>query len=454
MTTLMTTAPLVQRTDEDVIAFVRTPLSAIGCRTGEINTREFLAHVTALVHALPQREFALNLCDNRYLFLVAFCAVQLKRQSNLLPPNKTVKTQCSLSERYESVYVIHDGVELAAGIEHLDMRQLDLTAPGDTISFEVPLDFLSAITFTSGSTGESSPNLKYWRTFVESTKINARYMLPDTDTLYHQLATVPGQHMWGMETSILLPLMFRVCISDVRPLFPQDICNALNDLRAPLILTSTPVHLRAMLISGITFPNVKRVLCATAPLSQALAQDIEKSFHGDLVEVYGCSEVGSMACRHTSRSEVWTRFHGIQFTLQDQACVADAEHLPASVELSDRIELVGDNAFRLLGRSEDMIEIAGKRGSLFEMNKILLSMPAVQDGVVFISPQENGVTRVAAMVVLKEGEKKASVVNDFRSVLDPVFIPRPLYVVDQLPREENGKLSRSKLLALFDACRN
>ncbi|MBM4201532.1 MAG: beta-hydroxyacyl-ACP dehydratase, partial [Gammaproteobacteria bacterium] len=47
----------------------------------------------------------------------------------------------------------------------------------------------------------------------------------------------------------------------------------------------------------------------------------------------------------------------------------------------------------------------------------------------------------------------AALLADLRQRIDPAFLPRPLYLVAALPRQENGKLSRAALAALAHACR-
>ena len=283
--------------------------------------------------------------------------------------------------------------------------------------------------------------------------MNAREMLGDnySEQLLNTLATVPAQHMWGLETSMLLPLFSRLCISDARPLFPQDVARALQQLPEPRLLISTPVHLRALVQSGVTMPPVKQLLCATAPLSDALAQSAESCFNGELVEVYGCSEVGSMARRRTAQTDTWRLFEGLEFA-QDFSIIR-GDHLPQEQPVQDRIETQDGREFRLLGRGDDMIEIAGKRGSLQEMNKLLLATPGVIDGVVFM-PEESAqaITRPVALVVSNEATKQ-DVSARFAAHLDPVFMPRPLLMVDALPREDNGKLPRAKLLAFYQQLR-
>lgn len=460
--------PLSLRNPDAWIAHCTLPLAALGGELGTVRCADFIGQAQRLAEQLPAGKCAINLCENRYLFTLAFCAAIIKQQTTLLPQNRAEATQTSLFEQYAGAYVLHDGAALIApNLPHLDINTLNLLgAPCRDIP-QIDAEFLAAIAFTSGSTGQPKANLKPWRTLVESSQISARFMLPAGDQCYSVLATVPAQHMWGLETSVLLPLFSELCVADSRPLFPQDIHHALAALSEPRLLISTPVHLRAMVLSGLRLPPVARILCATAPLSKDLASDIEVLFQGELVEVFGCSEVGSMACRRTAQQEIWRLFDGLCFTPFNshlagseggETCeggMISAAHLPSSQTLTDRIEWLGAQAFRLLGRSDDMIEIAGKRGSVQEMNKLLLSAPGVTDGVVFMPEPDlarHKITRPAALVVAPKSTK-ADLVAYFAKHLDPVFIPRPLLLVESLPREENGKLPRSKLLVFFEQVR-
>lgn len=443
---------LVCREADAPIAFIHEPLAPIIVRVGEISVSEFLGHVNALAAKLPQSGFALNLCRNRYLFMVAFCAVIKNGQTNLLPPNKNLATQQALCDRYDRSFIIHDGAEVAPGLKQVDLRDLNLSgASQENCSIEP--EALAAITFTSGSTGDSQPVEKTWRIFVESTEINRRYMVPQGADTVNLVATVPGQHMWGLETSVLLALRANVCVSDVRPLFPADIQAALSQIGAPRVLVSTPVHLRAITMSGLAFPPVESTLCATAPLNRALAEETEQTFQGRVQEIYGCSEVGSMAFRAAANSDIWTIFDGIEYQANKDGVYAQAEHLPEEFLLQDNMVFENDRQFRLLGRSSDMIEIAGKRGSLEEVNKILLSTPGVVDGVVFLPETDKALNRLAALFVSESSLDKKLISARFREILDPVFVPRPIYQVDTLPREENGKLGRKNLLAFYEQIR-
>ena len=447
--------PLLERRGDDCFARVSTLLPALGLQPTAVRVDEFIGQVKRLAARLPEAGYTINLCDNRYLFTLGFCAALVRGQTNLLPQNRAPATQTLLREQYPNSYVLHDGLDnLITPCPAFNLNQIDLRGEPECDVPHIAASQLAAIAFTSGSTGQPKANLKPWHTFVTSSRMNAQAMLGDDyrEQLRFALATVPAQHMWGLETSLLLPLFSRLCISDARPLFPLDVAQALQPLPAPRLLISTPVHLRALVHSGVAMPPVKQILCATAPLSQDLAQAAESCFGGELVEVYGCSEVGSMARRRSAQTDLWQLFDGLE--LAQDLSVIRGSHLPQEQPLQDRIETADGRHFRLLGRSDDMIEIAGKRGSLVEMNKLLLATPGVVDGVVFMPDAgQQTVTRPVALVVGTDITKQQLSAR-FAAHLDPVFMPRPLLMVDALPREENGKLPRAKLLAFYHELRN
>jgi acyl-coenzyme A synthetase/AMP-(fatty) acid ligase len=158
-----------------------------------------------------------------------------------------------------------------------------------------------------------------------------------------------------------------------------------------------------------------------------------------------------MAVRRTATTDVWQQFDGLNFTIGDDGAQVSTDYLPAQVDLEDALEPVSPGYFTLAGRLSDQIKIAGKRGSLHEANTVLNSFDGVIDGVVMFPEQDRLVPRLVAMVVLKEGVDKNALRDHFRNHLDFAFVPRPIYIVESLPREENGKLLKTKLLDLYQA---
>lgn len=446
------TFPLLERNLTSAIAHLARPLPSLGGRNGIVEVADFLGHVHRLADQLPDSDHLVNLCGNRYLFMVSFCAAVLRGQVSLLPPNYNPATQVALAERHRNCYVLHDGIAVAEDLPELNLEHVALGGDGVQVVPEIAGDQLAAISFTSGSTGQSKPNPKPWRTKFRGGQLNRRYMLPDAGlTRASMLATVPGQHMWGLETSVILALMADLCVSDQRPLYPADICKLLSALPEPRLMVSTPVHLRAMVKSGLSFPRVERVLCATAPLDPSLAARVESTFGGTLYEIYGCSELGSMAGRRTVEGVPWSLFDAMQLTPSNDGTIATADHVPGTIQMQDLIEIHADRRFSLMGRQTDLIDIAGKRGSLKELNQVLTTMDGVVDGVVFLPTQSRAVPRLAALVVLDRGVTTKQVADHFRAHLDPAFVPRRIMEVEALPRAASGKLPDVQVTALYES---
>ena len=312
---------------------------------------------------------------------------------------------------------------------------------------EIPLEQLCAIAFTSGSTGFPTHHRKFWRTLVVSTESSARLLdLPRKNTL-NLVATIPSQHMWGLETATLFPMLQPVAISARTPFYPVDIVTALAELPEPRALVSSPVHLDAIIRSGLELPAVDRIFSATAPISQGQARKLEEHFSTKLVEAFGCSETGIISSRETARETLWCVSDSLSIEARNGDFMVMGEHLPVPVALPDKIEMCEGNRFRWIGRHQDMVKIGGKRESLSDLNLHLSSIDGVDDGVIFMPAPES--RRLAALVVSKHLSPR-----DIRLALgnhvDTVFLPRPVFLVNELPRQETGKIARLELIAKYE----
>jgi acyl-coenzyme A synthetase/AMP-(fatty) acid ligase len=267
------------------------------------------------------------------------------------------------------------------------------------------------------------------------------------------VATVPPQHMYGMEMSVLMPLLSEVSVHAGRPFFPADVAAALASMPEPRVLVTTPVHLRALLESGVTLPALAGFVSATAPMPVELATAAEQRFGAPLYEVFGSTETCVFASRRTSTDDDWALYPGAVLHPQPDGTLVDAPQLAEPIALADLVTLHDEGRrFRLGGRNTDLLEIAGKRASLGDLNRRLLAIAGVEDGILFQldASDASGVRRIAALVVAP-GMTEQALLAALRHAMDPVFLPRPLRLVDALPRNETGKLPRDQLLALLAA---
>jgi acyl-coenzyme A synthetase/AMP-(fatty) acid ligase len=207
------------------------------------------------------------------------------------------------------------------------------------------------------------------------------------------------------------------------------------------------VHLRALVASGQTLPPLAAVISATAPLPRDLAQAAEAAFGTRVLEFFGSTETCVVGHRFTATQSDWTHYEGVRFSHRPDGALVEAEWLPGAVLLQDVIETLPGQRFRLAGRASDHLEIAGKRASLAELTRRLLAIEGVTDAVVFQPDSEGAsVQRVAALVVAPALDE-TRILEALRETVDPVFLPRPLRLMQALPRNATGKLPRDALLS-------
>ena len=74
------------------------------------------------------------------------------------------------------------------------------------------------------------------------------------------------------------------------------------------------------------------------------------------------------------------------------------------------------------------------------------------DGAFFLSDSAVGSTGVERLgaVVVAPGLSVAQITELLRQRIDPVFLPRPLLIVDRLPRNATGKLPQQALQDLVN----
>lgn len=414
-----------------------------------VSAAHFLRDVEQLALSLPHARWVINLAADRYLFAVGLGAALSRRQITLLPSNHTPNTIATLLQEYPGTYALTDGLRPHAALPYHEIPSHDTPAAVDRFNVPtIPHDQIALILFTSGSTGVPVPTRKQWGPFLHSVVSEAEGLNLHKCKGLSVLGTVPAQHSYGLESTVLLPMLTGQALDSGKPFYPADVCNALNALPRPRMLVTTPIHLRALMRSQLLCPQVDVILSATAPLSIDLAREAEERFRAPMMEIYGCSEAGQLATRHATATNAWTLMRGVLLTQSGDTTSVSGGHVPGVVTLADVIEVIDAEHFVLHGRGADVINIAGKRTSLGFLNHQLLAIEGIEDGAFFM-PEEHDqdVTRLIAFVVAPHLSETA-ILRALRERIDAVFLPRPLWRVDRLPRNSAGKLPRENLVAL------
>ena len=411
---------------------------------GPVSVRQFLDRVALVGARLPVGGPLINLCEHRVSFLVAYAAALAAGRTTLLPASRAPEAVAWVRERQPASSVVDDRMVA----QWLSGRSG--AAPNAAVAIDPEL--IAMIGYTSGSTGTPSGHPKRWGTVVQSTMRNADAIRAAIRTELRNMlpwivGTVPSQHMYGMELTVLLPLLGSMGIHAARPLLPMDVAAALASTAEPRVLVSTPAHLRAIVASGVPLPTVAVTVSATAPLEAELAQAVERATGGVLLEMFGATETCILAHRRTATEPQWTPYRGVRFSAEGTTTRVETPWFPRPEYLQDTLEIAGDGRFALVGRNADLVDVAGKRVSLADLTLRLLRVPGVLDGVIFQPDEGTGLVRRLAALVVAPGLTPEQIRSQLAPAIDPVFMPRPLVLVPALPRTDAGKLPRAALHA-------
>ncbi len=111
-----------------------------------------------------------------------------------------------------------------------------------------------------------------------------------------------------------------------------------------------------------------------------------------------------------------------------------------------------DGVYRHLGRSDDLFKVDARWVSPAEVEASLLDHPTVEQAAVVGLPDEDGLLRPAAFVVLADGaappdDLDADLRRHVARALEPYKAPQAVTVLDDLPRLPSGKVDRRSLRA-------
>ena len=411
-----------------------------------------------------------NLCNSRIGFLVASLAAWRSQCELLLPPSGgSAELLATLRSCVDPIVVVDDAEELqrhglggTRSFLHLpELPDLTTQPMGDadlawSPQWHRPLVRL----FTSGSTGAPEPHAKTLVQLARGARALGSRLEQDVDgglaAARQIICSVPPQHMFGLETSVMLPLVFGMSVLERRPLLPADVTAAFQRCSAAAWI-ATPVHLRALVESAEVLRNCRAVIASTMPLAPTLASLAERLIAAPVLEIYGSTETGAIAMRRTAQTTDWRLLGDVRFEPATHGTLVWGAHFTSPQTLADQTEADGRGGIRLLGRHADLIKIAGRRTSLASLNLLLQDLPGLADGVFYLP----AVTAASAapperLVLIYAGARldRAVAIAWLRQRIDPVFLPRALIHVERLPRTESGKLPRAALDAVFAAWRD
>jgi acyl-coenzyme A synthetase/AMP-(fatty) acid ligase len=435
----------------DIAIVTRPADEVIARRDGvDISVGQFNADVAACADNLPDCQHVINLASDRYGFTTAFFAALIRGQTTLLPSSRDESTCLSLAAETSKTTIISDDPAISWADQIVEISP---GSAGSAPSARVASTHKAAIAFTSGSTGEPMPHVKTWGMLAEWREVHWRYLATDHDQARSLVPTVPSWHMYGLEWAMLMPTCAPVTVHHDASFYPKDVMAALADATNETVLVSTPVHLRALTRTAPKGYRVSTVVCATAPLEDDLAADIHTRLNARILEIYGCSEIGSLAWRNPLTDSVWRFFDCFDVSLDDGQVSVKHPSLHRAVTLADRFSSTVEGEYIFEGRATDIVKVGGRRESLARLNSALLGVEGVEDGV-FYQPSQFGLEgdRLGVVAVAPQMTPQQLRVA-LAQKLETTFLPRPIHLVDQLPRNTTSKLKKQAFVQLLEKLR-
>ena len=438
-------------------------LAVIG-RNQSWTWRQVHLAASALSQQFHKRDTVCNLCISRMGFLVTWLAALRSGCLQILPPSGGHADLVTILKSCSDPMVVVDDAQLLQP-QWTDHARCMVNCPAASqwsICDDVPpwvADRDSPIVrlYTSGSTGAPEPQTRTLGQLARGAQVLGNRLDEEVKgglaAIENIVCSVPPQHMFGLETSVMLSLVCGIPVLDRRPLLPADVKAAFELVGTGAVWITTPLHLRALVSADDEVPNCRAVIASTMALDAVVAAQCEKLTNAPVLEIYGSTETGAIAMRRTAIDTRWRPVDEVRIDTTASSTQVWGSHFPSPQILGDQIETDEDGNFKLLGRHGDLIKIAGRRASLAGLNLLLNDLPGLADGVLY---QPTTGAPADRLVLIHAGTPLNPVTTErwLRERMDPVFLPRAIISVLSLERTDTGKLSRAVLDRIYAAWRS
>lgn len=330
------------------------------------------------------------------------------------------------------------------------------------LNIELPLIEI----FTSGSSGKP---LAIAKTLTQlSREIESLEQLWGCDINSARIvSTVSHQHIYGLLFRILWPICAQRAFSRFNFEFIEDLANKLNSI-GETVLISSPTHL-SRLPEGLDKTHIrsltKAVFSSGAPLKEQDSYQAFEFFHTNINEVFGSSETGGIAWRqqHSNQYQYWNVLPNVIFKIDTDSSRLQTQspHLMTDdwYLTSDLAQGIDQHSFKLLGRSDKIVKVEGKRLSITAMENRLMAETSIEEARIITIDTNKRIEIGAAIVLSTQGlcllakigrrafslQLKEALLTQFERPL----LPRRWRFVAEFKRNSQSKVLHQDLIDLF-----
>jgi long-chain acyl-CoA synthetase len=277
---------------------------------------------------------------------------------------------------------------------------------------------------------------------------------------------IPISHSYGF-SNLLTPLLVRgVALALSSDRMPRAIIEGLAATRAT-IFPGMPVFYQSFceLTDTPSLPDLRLCISAGALLLPKTARVFAEKFGGEIHSFYGASECGGICYVRAAQpligfvgepmvgvkiDQIAPEQSASPVRVRSQAVAdgyfpqGDTDKLGNGVFLPDDLLEKAPAGYRLVGRTSDLINVAGKKVHPAEVEAEILRCPGVRGAIVFGRESKRRNQEIVACVVAN-GVGERELLAHCRARLSGWQVPRRIYFVEVIPTNERGKISRRDL---------
>lgn len=339
---------------------------------------------------------------------------------------------------------------------------------------------IACIQFSSGSTGASkgillSREAFFYRSFYLLRSLGLKH---DDRTL----CTLPLSHTHGAECLALPTIMAggTLYLKSPRFTFPLYILEELERLQITFFSSIPQFYDFAVKLENANAPKLgalRHPFCGSAALAKSTAEAFFARYGVHIKQGYGLAEL-SVICinRHDGDRVVYDSIgkplQGIdwklsgednngEFIVRSKAMFSGYLNNPEQtceklqdgwLHTGDIVSVDSDGLFRVIGRKEDFIKVAGYKVYASEVEGAIIGLDWVKECAVLSEKNSLGAEQIVAYLVPADRESlpaqpEKELISYLRQKISDYKIPKKFILRDELPKNALGKILKSKILS-------
>lgn len=306
--------------------------------------------------------------------------------------------------------------------------------------------------FSSGSTGFPSGALKTKENILEEIEVISSLL--KEYNIKKVIVTVPFVHLYGSLFGLFFPLVNGIDIILKEHFLPHDLLDMIDDNS---LVVTTPLYIKALnRINESKNLSKSLFVSSTGPLFSDDAKEFNEKFSTNILQIFGSTETGGIAYKFNDDT-LWTPTNKVLTSINENNelkvespfisnLIFEKEFKITNHQMQtfDYVEFT-DNKFKLIGRSSQILKIAGKRYSTIQIENILEEIDEIEKAVVFVNSNDKNSLKDEVLDITIES-KKEFLVKDIKKILQnelsniKFFIN--LKIVDKIELTSIGKKRR------------